>query len=37
VKADVKLASRVREGNSFEAVARAWHEHWKTGKSPAPC
>jgi len=33
VKADAKLASRVRVGNSFEAVARAWHEHWRTGKS----
>lgn len=32
-KADAKLSARVSVGNTFEAVARAWHEHWKTGKS----
>jgi integrase len=32
-KADAKLTARVHLGNSFESVARAWHERWKTGKS----
>ena len=32
-KAEAKLATRVRVCNSLEAVARAWHENWKTGKS----
>lgn len=32
-KADAKLSARVSVGNSFELVARAWHEHWKAGKS----
>lgn len=29
VRQDEKLAKRVRLGTTFEAVARAWHEHWK--------
>ncbi|HUG21218.1 tyrosine-type recombinase/integrase [Piscinibacter sp.] len=31
---DAKLAQRVALSESFEAVARAWHEHWKGPKSP---
>lgn len=28
-KIDAKLANRLRLGNTFEAVGRAWYEHWK--------
>lgn len=30
---EAKLAKRIRLGNTFEAVARAWHENWKTARS----
>lgn len=30
---DAKLANRLRLGNSFEAVARAWFEHWRGPRS----
>lgn len=33
VKKEAKVAARIRMGNSFEAVARAWHENWKGAKS----
>ncbi len=33
-KQDAKLAARVAIATNFEAVARAWHEHWKGPKSP---
>lgn len=33
-KKDAKLADSVRIGNTFEAVARAWFDHWKGPKSP---
>ena len=33
-KKDLKLADAVRMGNTFEAVARAWFDHWKGPKSP---
>lgn len=33
-KKDAKLADQVRLGNTFEAVARSWHENWKGAKSP---
>lgn len=35
--ADKKAAKATRaltDGNTFEKVARAWHEHWKANKSP---
>ncbi len=32
-KADRKLADRVKMENNFEAVARAWFEHWKGPRS----
>lgn len=28
-KVDAKLANRLRMGNTFEVVGRAWYEHWK--------
>lgn len=31
---DAKLAQRVALGHAFEAVARAWFEHWKGPRSP---
>ncbi|HEY4081667.1 MAG TPA: integrase arm-type DNA-binding domain-containing protein [Burkholderiaceae bacterium] len=34
VKKDQKLADRLRMGNTFEAVARAWFAHWKGPRSP---
>ncbi len=34
-KRDAKLAERVRHENTFEAVARAWFEHW-SGPEVAP-
>jgi integrase len=34
VKKDAKLASRVRLGTTFEAVARSWFDNWKGPKSP---
>src|SRR3989338_9650225 len=33
LKRDAKMASAVRQANTFEAVARLWWEHWKDGKS----
>ena len=33
-KTDAKLANRLRQGTNFEAVARAWFEHWKGPRSP---
>lgn len=30
---EAKLAQRVAADNSFEAVARAWHAHWKASRS----
>jgi integrase len=32
-KKDAVLARRVDLGNSFESVARSWHEHWSADKS----
>ncbi len=34
VKRDAKLAQRLRHGQTFEAVGRAWFEHWRGPKSP---
>ncbi len=31
---DTKAAKRIAMENNFEAVARAWHEHWKGPRSP---
>lgn len=33
-KKDAKLADAVRMGNTFEAVARTWFDHWKGPRSP---
>lgn len=33
-KADVKEGLKLRASTSFEAVARAWFEHWKGPRSP---
>ncbi|WP_399684003.1 tyrosine-type recombinase/integrase [Xenophilus sp.] len=33
VKKDAQLAERVRLDNTFEAVARAWFDHWKDARS----
>ena len=33
LRQDEKLAQRIRLGTTFEAVARAWHAHWKGPKS----
>lgn len=33
VKTDAKLATRLRMGTNFEAVARAWFEHWAGPRS----
>lgn len=30
---DAKVARRIAHDNSFEAVARAWHVHWKATRS----
>ena len=32
-KLDARLAVRVRMGTTFEAVARAWFEHWRGSKT----
>lgn len=32
-KKDAKLTAKVSQANNFEAVARAWHEHWKGPKT----
>lgn len=32
-KQDAKLAARVAIASNFEAVARAWHQHWKGPKT----
>ena len=34
VKRERKRAAKVAAGNSFEAVAREWHENWKGGRTP---
>lgn len=33
-KQDLKRAAKVSLETTFEPVARAWHEHWKSSKSP---
>ncbi len=33
-RADAKAAERLRLGTDFEAVGRAWFEHWKGPRSP---
>ena len=33
-KIDAKRANRLRMGNTFEAAARAWFEHWRGPRSP---
>jgi integrase len=34
VKRERKRAAKVATGNTFEAVARDWHENWKGARSP---
>jgi integrase len=34
VKRERKRAARVASGNTFEAVAREWHENWKCARTP---
>jgi integrase len=34
VKRERKRAARVATGNTFEAVAREWHENWKNARTP---
>ena len=34
VKRERKRAANVAIGNTFEAVAREWHENWKGGRTP---
>jgi integrase len=34
VKRERKRAAKVATGNTFEAVAREWHENWKDARSP---
>jgi integrase len=34
VKRERKRAAEVATGNTFEAVAREWHENWKDARSP---
>lgn len=34
VKRERKRAARIAAGNSFEAVAREWHENWKGVRTP---
>jgi integrase len=34
VKRERKRAAKVAVGNTFEAVAREWHENWKGGRTP---
>ncbi len=33
-KRERKRAARLATGNTFEAVAREWHENWKDGRTP---
>ena len=35
VKRERRRAARADNGNTFEAVARDWFEHWKGGRTPA--
>lgn len=34
LRKDEKLAKKIRQGNTFQAVAESWHENWKGPKSP---
>jgi integrase len=34
VKRERKRAAKIAAGNTFEAVAREWHENWKDARSP---
>ena len=34
VKRERKRAAKVAIGNTFEAIAREWHENWKDARSP---
>lgn len=34
IRHDKKLAGRVRHSNTFEIIAREWHQHWKESQSP---
>ena len=34
VKRERKRAAKVATGNTFEAIAREWHENWKDARSP---
>ena len=34
VKRERKRAAKIATGNTFEAVAREWHENWKDARSP---
>jgi Arm DNA-binding domain len=34
VKRERKRAAKVAAGNTFEAVAREWHENWKGARTP---
>ena len=34
LKREAKLTRAINDANTFEAVARQWHEHWKGPKSP---
>jgi integrase len=34
VKRERKRAAKVATGNTFEAVAREWHENWKNARTP---
>lgn len=34
LRRDARLAATVRMGNTFEAVARTWFDHWKGPRSP---
>ena len=34
LKREAKLTKAINNANTFEVVARQWHEHWKGPKSP---
>lgn len=34
IRHDKKLAGRVRHSNTFEIIARDWHQHWGESQSP---
>jgi hypothetical protein len=34
VKRERKRAAKIATGNTFEALAREWHENWKDARSP---